>query len=77
VPESRQRSGAAVKWHFAWVKLSAADESNEAPVVVGLDLYFTDHKLVKIFAPENFFATCTPKTLAIGGLRSLGHAKPK
>lgn len=74
VPDSRQQLGSVEKWHFAWVKDKAADAADDAPVELAFDLYFTDHKLVKIVAPERFFAATMPKSLALAALRSLGHA---
>jgi hypothetical protein len=75
VPEARQQNGSAEKWHFAWVKKPAADETGEPPLEIGLDLYFSNHKLVKFVAPERFFAVTMPKRLALAALRSLGRAK--
>src|SRR5471032_2046119 len=75
VPDARQRSGTAEKWHFAWVKEPAADAAGEAPLEVGLDLLFSNGKLVKIIAPEKFFAASLPKSLALAALHSLGNAK--
>jgi hypothetical protein len=75
VPDARQQSGTAEKWHFAWVKEPAAEEAGQPPFEIGLDLFFADHKLVKIVAPEKFFAATMPKSLALAALHSLGHAK--
>jgi hypothetical protein len=75
VPDARQRSGTAEKWHFAWVKEPAPGEAGQPPVEIGFDLFFSGQKLVKIFAPEEFFAASMPKSLAVAALRSLGHAK--
>lgn len=74
VPDSRQQIGTAEKWHFAWVKDKAAGSTETDVVELEFDLYFTDHKLVKIVAPERFFAATMPKSLALAALRSLGHA---
>ena len=73
VPDSRQRIGQVEKWHFAWVKDKPAGESDT--VELAFDLFFIDHKLVKIVAPERFFAATMPKSLALAALRSLGHAE--
>lgn len=75
VPDARQRSGTAEKWHFGWVKDAAPDAAGQPPVEIGLDLIFNEGKLVKLIAPEKFFAAALPKSLALAGLRSLGHAK--
>jgi hypothetical protein len=74
VPDSRQRIGSAEKWHFAWVKHAAEPERGESSAEIAFDLYFNDHKLVKVVAPERFFAATMPKSLALAALRSLGHA---
>ncbi len=75
VPDTRQRSGTAEKWQFAWIKAPAADEAGQPSLRIGLELFFSGHKLVKIVAPEKFFAATMPKSLAVAALRSLGHAK--
>lgn len=75
VPDGRQKSGTAEKWHFAWIKDSAPAEAAQPPVEITFDLFFSEGKLVKIVAPEKFFAATLPKSLALAGLRSLGHAK--
>lgn len=74
VPDSRQRIGRAEKWHFAWVKDRAPGDRDGESVELAFDLFFIDHKLVKIAAPERFFAATMPKSLALAALRSLGHA---
>jgi hypothetical protein len=74
VPDSRRRLGAVEQWHFAWVKEKAAGDTDTDSVELAFDLFFTDHKLVKIVAPERFFAATMPKSLALAALRSLGHA---
>jgi hypothetical protein len=75
VPDSRQRIGTAEKWHFAWVKNAASAGRDESPTEIAFDLYFNHRKLVKIVAPERFFAATMPKSLALAAVRSLGHAK--
>lgn len=75
VPDTRQKIGTAEKWQFAWIKDPAADEAGQPPLQIGLELFFSEHKLVKIVAPERFFAATIPKSLALAALHSLGHAK--
>lgn len=75
VPDVRQKSGSAEKWHFAWVKDPSAHLPNQPALEIGLDLFFSDGKLVKVVAPEKFFAASMPKSLALAALHSLGHAK--
>ena len=74
VPDSRQRIGTAEKWHFAWEKQANPAEHEASSVELAFDLFFVDHKLVKVVAPERFFAATMPKSLALSALRSLGHA---
>jgi hypothetical protein len=75
VPDSRERSGVGEKWHFAWVKKPPVEDVVQEPLEVGLDVFFTEHKVVTISAPERFFAVSMPKSLALGALMSLGHSK--
>ena len=75
VPDGRQHSGTAEKWHFAWIKVPAPDEAGQSPVEISLDLFFSEGKLTRMVMPEKFFAAILPKSLALAGLRSLGGAK--
>jgi len=74
IPDTRTHIGSAEKWHFAWIKEKAPDDHDHDSVELAFDLFFVDHKLVKIVAPERFFAATMPKSLALAALRSLGHA---
>lgn len=75
IPESRQMSGTAEKWHFRWLKERVVADGARPPYAVEFDFYFTDHKLAKFVAPESFFATFLPKKMALAMLRGLGGAK--
>ena len=74
-PESRQKAGAAEKWHFRWIKERTVADGEHAPYAVEFDLFFTDHKLAKLIVPESFFATFMPKQFVLTTLRSMGGAK--
>ncbi len=74
-PESRQKSGAAEKWHFRWLKHHVAADGNRAPYAVELDLIFVDGKLAKVIAPETFFAAFLPKQFVLMSLKAMGNAK--
>ncbi|MSU23115.1 MAG: hypothetical protein EXS32_04745 [Opitutus sp.] len=72
-PESRQRAGAAERWHFRWVKDRVAADGATPPYELQVDLLFAEHQLTKIILPEPFFVFI-PKRFVLAGLRSLGHA---
>lgn len=74
IPDTRQRSGDAEQWRFRWIKQPAA-EDGEAVVEFAVELMFVDHRLVRLSAPETFFAATMPKSLALAALRSLGSAQ--
>lgn len=75
VPDSRRQINTAERWDFRWVKDRVAADGDRPPAEISVDLVFSNHKLVKLHAPENFFAATLPKSLALAALRSLGGAK--
>lgn len=74
-PDARYREGAHERWHFAWVKEAPASEAGKPPIDVGFDVILENHTLVKVSVPERTFAATMPKKLALGLMRSLGHAQ--
>jgi hypothetical protein len=74
-PDATERVGTAERWRFRWVKDSLANTEEPHPAELTFDALFIDHKLVKLSAPETFFAATIPKQLAVAAVRSLGHAQ--
>ena len=73
-PDTRKSVGMAERWHFRWVKDRVAADGGRPPVELAIDALFSEHKLVRLSAPEAFFAASMPKQLALAAIRSLGHA---
>jgi hypothetical protein len=72
-PESRQRAGVAERWHFRWVKVSAAPGEDPAGYEITADFIYVDHKLTRVILPERFF-TFMPKQMFLLMLRAFGQA---
>jgi hypothetical protein len=73
-PESRQRAGAAERWHFRWVKHPPVPGEDPARHEVTADFVFVDHRLTRVLLPERFFVF-VPKPLFLSILRAFGHAQ--
>ena len=73
-PDTRESAGTAERWHFRWVKDRVASDGDRPRVELSIDAWFSEHKLVRLSAPETFFAASMPKKLALAAIRSLGHA---
>jgi hypothetical protein len=74
VPESRQRSGTAERWHFRWIKNPPVPGEDPARYEVAADFVFLDHQLTRVILPERLF-TFIPKPLFLSILRAFGHAQ--
>ncbi len=73
-PESRQRVGAAERWHFRWVKAYPAAGEAPADYAVTADFIFVDHKMTRVILPERLFAF-VPKQMFLLMVRAFGHAQ--
>jgi hypothetical protein len=73
-PESRQRAGAAERWHFRWVKAYAAAGEEPGDYAVAADFIFVEHKLTRVILPERLFAF-VPKQMFLLMVRAFGHAQ--
>ncbi len=74
VPESRQRTGVAERWHFHWIKAGLPPTADPRDHELTADFIYVEHKLTRVILPERFFAFF-PKPLFLALLRSLGHAE--
>lgn len=74
-PATKERVGTAERWRFRWVKDRVEADGEAPPVELSIDVLFADGKLVRLHAPERFFAATMPKALALAAVKSLGGAK--
>ncbi|OHE89227.1 MAG: hypothetical protein A3G75_00225, partial [Verrucomicrobia bacterium RIFCSPLOWO2_12_FULL_64_8] len=74
VPERREKTGVAEKWHFRWIKDYTGGGEKPEDFEVTADVIFVEHKLARVHLPERLFAF-TPKDEFLSMVKSFGRAQ--